>query len=734
MGLPRFRDLLNIAELQQLMDLFYRATAIPVGIIDPQGEILVATGWQDVCAKFHRVHPITSARCQESDAFIQGHLMAREQIAYRCKNGLWDVAFPIVIENHHVATLFVGQFLFEGETIDKGRIRAQADECGFDYDAYLDAWLHVPVFSRQRLQDVMAYYRSFVGFLSHLAQQNLRLSRDVEHRKAVERELHRHIDFVETLLEAMPGPMFHKDASGRYRGCNDAFAHGVLGLDPSRILGRTTHELWPAVPRDTIDVHDAHDRELLQQGGTRRYESAVRCADGVVRQFLYSKASLADGGDGIAGIVVIMADTTERHATERHIQEQAEALRAANRALEHAMASAEAASQAKSEFISSFSHEIRTPMTAILGYMDMLREECPAVCKFGGEYLPEYAETIARNGQHLLELINDILDLSKIEAGKLEVERVRCEPAEIVDEVMALMQVQAAAKALPLRVVHEGALPREILTDPMRLRQILVNLVGNAIKFTDQGGICLTVRLRDADGPEPRMQFDVADSGIGMTPLQLERLFHPFVQAERSTARQFGGTGLGLMISQRLAHMLGGDIQVESTPGRGSRFILAVATGPLQATDFVARNGATMVAVKPPEPVVTAPLGCRILLAEDGPDNQRLITRLLERAGATVAAVENGQLAIEALEAASSAGQPFDLVLMDMQMPELDGFEATRRLRLAGQTIPIIALTAHAMRGDRQCCLDAGCDDYLTKPIDRAALVEAVRSAVGAQR
>ncbi|MDZ7616829.1 MAG: ATP-binding protein [Patescibacteria group bacterium] len=399
-----------------------------------------------------------------------------------------------------------------------------------------------------------------------------------------------------------------------------------------------------------------------------------------------------------------------KHTVETHL------------ALVYAMELAKAANMAKSGFLANMSHEIRTPMTAILGFADMLTET---------RLDQEQAEAVAainRNGDHLIGLVNDILDLSKIEAGKLVVERISCSPCRIVADAARLLAGRAREKGLAFEVRYDGPIPATIRSDPTRLYQVLLNLGGNALKFTEAGGICVAVRLADGDLNRPKLRFDVIDTGIGLTEEQIPRLFQPFSQAEMSTTRRYGGTGLGLTITKRLVEELGGEVVVESTPGTGSTFTITVETGPLDGVDLVTCPTADSPVGTPIRSSNQGALiaGCRVLIAEDAVDIQRLIHCILKKAGAKVVVVDQGQAACERALAESGAGDPFDVILMDMQMPIMDGYKATRRLRRAGYPYPIIALTAHAMKGERDRCIQAGCDDYLAKPIDRHAIVSLI--------
>jgi signal transduction histidine kinase/DNA-binding NarL/FixJ family response regulator len=379
---------------------------------------------------------------------------------------------------------------------------------------------------------------------------------------------------------------------------------------------------------------------------------------------------------------------------------------------------AEEANRAKSNFLANMSHEIRTPMTAILGYADLMLSPVQTMSD-----RINALQVVRRNARHLMDLINDILDISKIEAEKMMVEKIPCDIAQTAVEVASMLRTRALEKQLSLQVQFDGPIPDAVRTDPLRLKQVLMNLTGNAIKFTEKGEVCIRVRVESTPGAN-RAVFEISDTGIGLSSQQASKLFKPFVQADESMTRKYGGTGLGLVISKKLAVYMGGDIAVESEQGKGSTFTFWVDAGPLDGASM--RHGLTeaMLALpvdsSRPEEVR---LRGRILLAEDGIDNQQLLMLHLSRAGAEVVLAENGRIAVD-----RARREKFDVILMDMQMPELDGYGATSQLRRLGFNLPIIALTAHAMSGDRAKCISAGCTDYLTKPIDKELLLRTVAS------
>jgi signal transduction histidine kinase/CheY-like chemotaxis protein len=389
--------------------------------------------------------------------------------------------------------------------------------------------------------------------------------------------------------------------------------------------------------------------------------------------------------------------------------------------LEAARNDAQRANRSKSAFLANMSHEIRTPMTAILGYADLLLDEEMQL----GDEARRLLEIVRRNGGHLLDVLNDILDLSKIEAGRLEVEVIPTSLVHIVSEIASLMRVRADEKGIALEVTYGTPIPSEVLSDPTRIRQAVVNLLGNAIKFTERG----SVRVRVTYDPEREAaHIEVRDTGIGIAPEKRANLFRAFEQADSSITRRFGGTGLGLAITRKIAVLLGGDCTVESEPGRGSAFTFSLKAAPIPGSRMLEASADEALHHESRRPNGAGErIAARILLAEDGPDNQRLISLMLRKAGAEVSLVENGQMAVERATAES-----FDLILMDMAMPLMDGYTAARSLRERGIRVPIVALTAHALAGERERCLEAGCDDYLTKPIDRADLLASIRALLDA--
>jgi PAS domain S-box-containing protein len=516
------------------------------------------------------------------------------------------------------------------------------------------------------------------------------LERRVDERTA---EINRQKQYFEALVEVSPVAVVTMDVSERVSGWNPA-ATELFGYPPDQAIGRTIDEL---VLRTESRIEEGHEltREATERGEAHLISQRLR-KDGTPLDVEISMVPLVVDGEHM-GFYAIYHDITELQAARRE---------------------ADSANQAKSAFLAAMSHEIRTPMNAVIGMSGLLL----------GTKLDEeqrdFAESISTSGEALLTIINDILDFSKIEAGRFELEMLPFDLRKTVDDATDLIRPNAMRKGLAVGLAFEGEPPPILLGDAGRIRQIVLNLLSNAVKFTEQGRLDLTVTTTPLDG-RWQVTLAVTDTGIGITPDGMSRLFQSFSQADASIARRYGGTGLGLVISRRLAELMGGTLTATSTgvPGEGSRFVLAFTAEPASAAAVAARSSDRARAAAL---TISSAAQLRILLAEDNAMNQKLALRLLQNMGLRADVAANGLEAVAAIER-----QPYDVVLMDVQMPDLDGLEATRQIRSAGPaTRPwIIAMTANAMEGDREACLAAGMDDYLSKPIRPAQLAAALAAA-----
>ncbi len=455
----------------------------------------------------------------------------------------------------------------------------------------------------------------------------------------------------------------------------------------------------------------------------------VEVAHKVTQSGDYSLRAERDSSDELGELVsefnqmltVIESRTVE---LSHHRENLTELVHARTSALEKKSEEAMAASVAKSDFLANMSHEIRTPLNAIMGYTDLLCRDWSD----SPEERNEMLKAVHSSGRHLMTVINDILDLSKIESGRVDLELQPESPHNILSDVVSLMRVQYHEKNLTLDYNWEGLVPVTIQADGVRLRQVLINLLGNAKKFTLVGGVRMIARV-EGEATSAKLIVNVIDSGVGIPSDKHHQIFEPFMQADNSVTRKYGGTGLGLSISRRLARLMGGDISVESSPGAGSDFRLSVATGDLSRVVF---NSMQAISDLIPHsslgqsPSVEIPMltGLRVLLVDDGDSNRKLISLILKRVGAELTEAVNGKEACKL----ALGGNTYDVILLDMQMPVMDGYTAAKTMREAGLATTIIALTAHAMKEDRHKCMDAGCSDYLAKPVSADELLDRMRT------
>ncbi|SFU56410.1 PAS domain-containing hybrid sensor histidine kinase/response regulator [Pseudoduganella namucuonensis] len=521
--------------------------------------------------------------------------------------------------------------------------------------------------------------------------------RDVSERHQAAQQIRENLSFVDALFDSIPLPISLKDADGRFVRVNRAYG-AFFGMSIEALRGKTVRDV---LPPGVGEVHAGGDRHVLETGEPWiRQDSFAPPGGGEPVDIHVSKAVLRGADQRIRGVITVTVDVTAQAA--------------AVRALRQAKEAADAASQAKSDFLANMSHEIRTPLNSVIG-MALLAMKTRLTPR-----QHDYLDKIRLSGEHLLALIDDILDFSKIEAGMLTLERAPFDLELVLANVLAQVSGRAAAKGLRLDSALEPDVACHLGGDALRLSQVLINLMGNAVKFTERGGVGMRVAALEQDEASCLLHFSVRDSGIGMTAQQLERLFQSFQQGDSSTTRKYGGTGLGLAISKRLVEQMGGQIGVESEAGRGSRFWFTLrldkeAPPPPRAAPLAV-------------PLAAALRGMRVLVVEDHEFNQQVAREFLEDAGVLVALAGNGMEALALL-----ARERYDCVLMDVQMPVLDGVETVRRMRadpaLAG--VRVVAMTANARGQDRERCLAAGMDEFISKPVapDRLYAALAGRAA-----
>ncbi|AEG94496.1 candidate histidine kinase, unorthodox [Ramlibacter tataouinensis TTB310] len=533
--------------------------------------------------------------------------------------------------------------------------------------------------------------------------------KDVTQQRKAERETRRQQATLELLIDSIPDPVFYKDRQGRYLGCNEAYRM-TFGRGMADVRGKGSFDLFP---RDMAEAITQRDRLAMLTLQKQSSENWIDQPDG--RRLLFETVvSPLWNEDGQAqGVLGVCRNITER----KRIEEE-------NRRAKDA---AEEAVRLKSDFLANMSHEIRTPLNAVIGLSrQVLATELDARQR-------DYMLKVQSSGRHLLELIDDILDFSKVEAGRLELESAQFALQEVFDNISDLVGEKCQSKGLELIFEVAPDVPATLVGDPLRLGQVLLNYANNAVKFTERGEIVISVRVGQVTDTDAQLLFRVRDTGIGLTPQQTDRLFLGFSQADTSTTRKYGGTGLGLAICKNLARLMGGEVGVESEWGKGSVFWFSARLGIARAGGQAVPTGRAAPAVpalprpSPADDGLAVLRGARILVVEDNEINQQVVTELLQSAGLVVEVAEHGRAALDLL-----ACRDYDLVFMDMQMPVMDGLTATREIRKIERLrkLPVVAVTASVMEQNRRDCLEAGMNAFLAKPIEPDQVWQTLRQWV----
>ena len=538
---------------------------------------------------------------------------------------------------------------------------------------------------------------------ARVQERTQELQKEVNERVRAEELLSEERKVLRALIDNVPDFMYVKDAESRFVVANASLARSRELKRPEELLGKTDFDFYP---RELAESYFQDEQNVIRtkQALFNKEEECVDAA-GNKSWLLTTKVPLYDKNGQVTGIAGVGRDITKRREAEREMQRAREA--------------AEAASQAKSEFLANMSHEIRTPLNGVMGMTDLALDT---------QLTPEqreYLETVKTSSDSLLTVINDILDFSKIEAGKIDLEAVDFNLRDCLELTLKTVAVRADEKGLELLCEVAPEVPELVRGDSTRLRQVVMNLVGNAIKFTDRGEVALKVQVEAQEGQDRVLRFTVADTGIGIPAEKRELIFAPFSQADTSTTRKYGGTGLGLTISTRLVEMMGGRIWVESEVGRGSQFHFTARLGAADAKEIKVET------IAPPEVL----RGVKVLLVDDNQTNRRILEGMLGRWQMHSTSVEDGEEALAQLSAAREAGKPFGLILTDMHMPKMNGFTLVERIRTRPElaTATIMMLTSSGHRGDAARCQELGVAAYLLKPIRQSELREAIARVLGAR-
>ncbi len=699
-----FLDLFDLEEIQKIQDSFSLATGVASLITDPEGQALTRpSNFCRLCAGLIRKTEIGSARCRCSDAAL-GHSRANGFALHPCLSaGLWDGGAGIYAGGHHIANWLIGQVL--DESVDLEKVLGFGREIGADEAAFKEALEEVPRMSRERFSKIGDALYLIAQQFSRQALQNLELRQLVAGRQTAAEELRESEERFRLMLQHIPAVSvqgYYMDGTTHY--WNDA-SEVLYGYTAKEAIGKNLLDL--IIP---AEMHEGVREAIKSMAQTLKplpaSELTLLRKDGS-SVTVYSSHAVVRGLTQRPELFCIDIDLTDRKRAEEALRELNRHLEEATTRAEKLTGKAEAAMRVKSEFLAVMSHELRTPLNGVLGFAELLTET-----PLNDEQL-RFVRTILDSGNHLLEVVNDVLDFSSMEKGLMVLDSAPFRIDSLVESSCHPIRKAASDKGLEFRCLISPGVPERISGDARRIRQILINLLGNAVKFTLKGSVVLRLSAV-TDAGNPVLDFSVEDTGPGIPADTLGCLFTPFTQAESTLSRRFEGTGLGLAISKRLAEAMGGSISVVSTPGQGSRFTFRLPPA--------ASTGSAIQPAESPAPPSLPPPGGLVLVVEDDAVSSNLLGRILSLIGCQAEFAFNGLEAVRAF-----APGKFSAVFMDMQMPVMDGIEATKKIRelesrTAGARVPILALTANVMPGDRERCLAIGMDGFLSKPFKREEL------------
>jgi PAS domain S-box-containing protein len=671
--------LIDFQRVNSLLEGFNQSAGFVTAILDLEGNILSQSGWRGACVYFHRVHPFSCQQCILSDTVLSAQMKEGSKYHYyKCLNGLIDVAVPIIIKGEHIANLFTGQFFFEKP--DLTFFRNQALKYGFNETAYMKAISEVPVISEDKVKTTIEFLLDMTQLISDITFQKMELM-ELNEALIISEERYR------LVLENSMDAILLTSPDGKIISANNAACNMFRG---------TEEEICCEGRSGLVDNDDPRLKVLLEERdrtGKAKGELTMIRKDGSKFPVELSTSVFPDHTGSLRSSMIIR-DITERKLTEAQLIISKE--------------KAEESDRLKTAFLQNMSHEIRTPMNAIMGFSGLLKHNFD-----NREKLEQFANIINQRSNDLLDIINDILDIAKIESGQLQVNIEECNINDLFAELQSIFtgyQNRSGKQHIRLDFQKYNG-PDIIFTDRVKLKQIMINLISNAIKFTEEGSVTAGCRI----GENSELVFYVSDTGIGIPPEKQTFVFERFAQLNQNPGKIVGGTGLGLPIAKGLVNLLGGEITVNSGPGKGSSFSFTIATQPGQPG---VQKKAEPYAAEEKEMK-----GKTILIVEDDLFNAGYLNEVLSGKGLKTIHASTGEQAVEI-----SKKHPVDLILMDIRLPDIDGYESTRRILREKPQLKIIAQTAYAFSDEKEKALNAGCIDYLSKPTKEDVLLSVLKT------